>query len=429
MRLFPICYITMLIFLFSCRKEDPVYPEISITYPTENSTFMTGDTIKVRVSANAEKNINYLKLSLLNSSNTNLSAAQYFHPAGTNNTEHEFDFILGTQTLPSGEYNLVAEVSSDGLSSKDYIKIGLQTTPRRSLGYFIFTGQNGNQSKIYYLDSSGTEIHFATTPGDMTNGYCHSRNMQVVCIGHMSGAFNVFSFPEAEIVFSIPVIPDPPFPYYEGLYCSENNYFISLSEGRIKCYNPGGVLIGDHGYQPYKTLNLITIGEKSYAVQYNNMSTPKRLAEIYTSTGYIISSQQIFFDPVKLLALSNNKIAIVANKNSQGIIYLLDTYNMSLTAQNLNYPDMVFTDAVSIDQNQLLISGDSNLFVYTPASYSLAIFSTLVKAKKLAFDSENQKILCANGKEVIWLNITGNTIVDTKIFSDSVKSIDVMYNY
>ena len=92
MRLFLIILPFALFLFSSCRKDDPVYPLIKIVSPDENSTFMSGDTIKVNVNASAEKKIDYIRLVLLNSDYTNVSSAEYFYPVENSVINYNFDF-------------------------------------------------------------------------------------------------------------------------------------------------------------------------------------------------------------------------------------------------------------------------------------------------------------------------------------------------
>lgn len=227
------------LFICSCNKEGDSYsPKITITKPYENQFFMAGETVNVLATICDDRKLENVNIKILNNNFVGVSASQTFYPEN-NCTEINRDISIDNILLPGGTYYVQVSAFDGTNTTNEFRKIRINEVSKKLKFILVLTKKNGALT-INKIDS----LHHVSQLKTITTDYCGSAvscdAQQLYIAGRHTGDVSVYGISDWQLLWNVPVIVNPPFPYFKAVDVHNTQLYVSFREGRFAIYNGTG---------------------------------------------------------------------------------------------------------------------------------------------------------------------------------------------
>ncbi len=411
----------------SCKRDkDNEAPNITVSKPYENQQFSVYDTITIKAIIGDETVVEQVDFTITDDNKVPVqpTTSLFFSQKDVSITSY---IHITNKNLSSGNYYLWIR-ATDGTNIRNkYIRIFIYELERKLDQVFVFGYADTTTINVYTLDSNILIKAF-----DYHSDYCATAINSEFGILYSCGKFygNLFAFNTSDYstLWGIPVVSNPPFPFFNDIFYCNKLLYTSFYNGFVRGYD----LNGSVKYAAIAPNNIIP--DKIYAkgnflfCDHSLVSGSNRIFGLY----YLVSgaSKQQISSTMKVVTISeqsNNSIFVFGNENYQGKIYLYDIDGNGWWESHPVPSGSIFDVAV-IDNNNFLIAHTNGIYHYDYSMNSLTLFKAGNAFSKIKFDSVSQELYVVSGNEIIVYNYPDGTFFKSYSIPNQILDFQLLYN-
>jgi hypothetical protein len=423
-------FFLLLIMVFGCKKEDNNVPEILFTKPSANQTFSVSDSINVSAIVSDDDAIREIQLCLVNENRLAVSK-NYIFKATTNPYLLDFQYPIDNDMLSSGKYYLrIKAYDNDDAVKNKYQEIYINELPKE-LKNIVVIKKSGVHIIVEMLDSSFQSTLWNPIYTDFSAAAVDSKNQQLIIAGNIIGDIVAYHTETQTANWSIPAIPNPPFPFCTHLCVENNEVLISLYyDNLFKIYSSSGSLIQS---TPTDIPDFYPVfAYKSsyyYIVGIRGISGTNAIMLLHPSSLYMHNCHFISHKIIALFDYDDDAVFCFGNNAGQGImeIYKISDNN-SWTPHTI--PNGEIYDVAEIAKGEYYIAHTNGLYKYKYFNNSLVQILSSTNPRKIAYDKENLALYMHENTGLFSsYSMSGiPSLINQQTVNDSVLDIQLLFN-
>jgi hypothetical protein len=412
-----------------CKKDqsDGSPPRIEITNPYDSQSYTAGDTIYADFSVSDNSAVSSISFGLVDANMAVALNAVQVTPAGNNGTYH-LVYPIYDLHLASAVY-YVKVTASDGYNSiSRYQKINLSAIPKVRKGYYYVTRPLANLVKIWALDTNLVSSAYYSLNGDLVSTGLSSYTQDLFTCGMYTGNMSAVSLLNPALKWSIPVVNNS-IPYFEGVYNSGVNTYVSFYSGQIKGYDQNGSQrFNAAATNNYFPMHIFRHGGYIAAEAKDVSSSAKKIILFYVSSGQGYQECVMTQDVAAFFTYDTDNIFVMGNNGNQGVVQLYQVSTNGFWSPITLAPGKLLS-AVQVDANTYLIAhSNGTIYKYTYSNSSIVPFITGVVAAHMSYDDVNQEVLVSEAGQLKLYNYANAGLINSTTASDSVCGLHVLFN-
>jgi len=414
--------------IFSCKKDkDETPPVITISNPHDNQQYTALDTVWVLTAIADETSLQQIEITLTDINKIPVLSTVVITPE-TNSITLTIPYVLDDINLASGSYYIWIR-ASDGTNIHDKFRsISINEVPKELKYVYLFTF--GNSTTVHALRKSptGNPQQLFDINGDFTGSAISSKFQKFFTCGKITGNLNAYNIVDNEESWSVPVISNPPFTYFENVSCYNDIIYVSFYDGYIKGYNNNGTITITANSPAGSYPTVIAAGDNYLYADHAMISGSSRIfGEYYITTGILKQQITTNYEIVKIFEKDNDNVFLFANQNGQGILRLYNITDNG-TWEPHTMPAGQIHDALQIDGNAYLIALDDGIYKYQYANNSLTAYLPGVYAITLKYDVLNSEVYINTGTQINVYDYSTHTLINTIPSADPILDFQFLYN-
>ena len=417
----------LLLSVASCKKNiDEQIPDVTINSPYENQQFSVFDTIQINAKAEDETTLEKIEVILTDANRIPIQNIISLFPQQKKVTI-SVPFILEDVSMSTGTYYIWIKASDGTNTSNTFRTIIINGVPRELKDIYIFT--YGNSATIHVIKKtlSGNPQQQFDINGDFSGSAISSKNQLLYSAGKIYGNLHAYNVLDNSESWNVPIVSNPPFPYFTNISCYNDILYCSFYDGMIRGYNKNGTALYT-AITPYSSYPIkVSAGNNYVYVDHAMYSGSARIFGVYFFVSGILKQQlNTDYNAVRIFEKDNDNVFIFANKNGQGLIKIFSISGNG-TWEPHTLPSGKINDVVQIDENAYIIAHENGLFKYQYNNNSLTDYSAIV-AKSLKYEELASEIYACTTHEIKILKYNSNTLVNNIMVADSIVSFELLYN-
>ncbi|MEI6122806.1 MAG: hypothetical protein WCQ95_04190 [Bacteroidota bacterium] len=380
--------IILALILVSCKKQSDTFaPQITITTPYENQQYVVNDSIHILANVCDDRKLQSIDISVTDASFVSVLTLNTINPPN-NCIDINTNLVIDNYFLPTGNYYLVIKAWDGTNETKKFQKININAVPKK-LKYVIVVTKASNTIHINKIDSTNAIIPVATLAGDYCGSDVSSNAQQFYIAGRYHADVSVFSTIDWQLQWNIPVIVNPPFPYFEAIAVYNSQLYVSYRQGKFEMYNQSGSIRAsrdiDYGNFPKKFLLL-----NKYLITYEQSpSAADKQFVVYFTPSYSIKNKLLITFQVQNLFIKNDDNCILfSNYNNQGTAKLF-TISTHTFFDSYTFSDGPIVSSTQIDVNNYLVLAADGVYWYDYQTTSNVMLNTAQNSQTVVYDEMN----------------------------------------
>ncbi len=417
------------LFCAACTPAEDyiVPPEITVFSPFEGQSCGYGDTLLIEAKVTHPARIDFVRVSLLGTAGQPVAPSMDF-VAGVTEYNLNAYISLDNLLLASGNLTLQVRAYAGDVSSGAWITINYQQL-EKSLEAFVTVCKNGADSYSVYRTGLNQETDLLYTfDGDYSGSGISSSKQLVYTCGSQTGSLMAWNLQNGTAKWSVPAVPAPPLPYFNSVYCTENEVFISIRDGYIQGYDAGGMAT-------YRS-SVFTNGRFTHMVR-----TQGWLAAIFEPYHGNLSSLVLFNYPggtVHKQVQFSGKAAGLGTFGKEGVVLYVNETNgcrARLFSYSLNtfvtIREFPFTEIKNVTGDfttHTFLSAGKDVWWFRSASGSLVHYIQQGEINAMVYDSIGNLLFVSSGYHTGVYRIPDNHPVYTFASDKEIVDIHLLYN-
>ena len=420
--------LSVILILFSCKKDtDNKEPRITITNPYENQQFTALDTIPVIAEIEDETTLKHINITLTDNNKIPVLNTVSIIPQNKK-VNISVPYILDNINLTSGNYYICIN-ASDGINSHyTYRGININGIERKLTYTYIFTYKNSNTIHVSHINSTGDTQQLFDISSDFCSAAICSRHQLFYTAGKSFGDVSAFEVADNSLKWSLPVVSNPPFPYFTNIGCYNDILYVAFYDGFIKAYNNNGSITvtaqSSAGSYPVK---LFANSSYLFADHAFYSGSARIFGVYYLVSGALKQFINTNYSVVDIFEKDNDNVFIFANFGGQGIIRLFSISGNG-TWEPHTVPSGKINDVLQINENTYIIAHESGLYKYIYNSNSLISFISGINASSVKFDDISSDVYVSVGNKLLIYDYLSHSLINTITTTDSILDFQLLYN-
>ncbi len=415
------------IFHLSCRKnKDEVAPVITIIKPYENQQYSTLDTVWVTATVDDETALKQIDVTLTDENKTPVLQTMSTLPNNKNYT-FTIPYDINDIELSSGNY-FIRVRATDGTNVHDtYRTIKIDAIPK--VLKYVYILSFGNSTTIHALrkTSSGNPQQMFDINGDFSASAVSSKFQLFYTCGKTFGDMHAYNVSDETEAWSIPVISDPPFPYFENIGCYNDILYTSFYNGYIKGYNKNGSITFNAttptGTYPQKVM---VTSSYLFADHAEYSGSAKVFAVYYAVSGALKQQMTTNYGVLEMFEKDNDNIVLFGNQNGQAVMNIYKISDNGTWAPH-TLPTGKLYDAIQLSEDHYILALASGLYYYDYSDNSLTSYLSDI-ATDIKFDSTTSELYASSGHNIRVYDYNSHTLINTITVADSILDFRFLYN-
>ncbi len=423
-----IAYLFIIIFCISCKKsKDENAPVITIVKPYENQQFSVPDTITVEISVEDETTLTQVEITLTDENKVPVLATTSIVPQNKK-INITVPYSIDDISLTSGSYYIHVR-ASDGTNIHDsYRTIYLNEVPKELKYIYILTHENSTTIHMLRKTPNESPQQLFDINGDFSSSSASSKFQQFYTCGKIFGDLNAYSVPGNTVAWFVPVVSDPPSPYFNYINYFNNILYVSFYYGYIRGYkNDGSVAFAANSPNGSYPIKLFADKNYLFAEHLIQSGYSRIFGVYYLATGALKQWIDIDYNVVDIFEKDDDNIFIFANKNGQGIIRLY-TISENGTWEPHTLPAGKINSVSQVDENNYIIAIESGLYKYQYNNNSLTDYVPGSNVASVKYEPTTSEIYTASGNELKIYDYNSHSFINTITFADSILDFQFIYN-
>lgn len=410
--------------LCHCKKDEGPVPRITVLSPADLSSYNVGDSIPCVASITHTKELESIKVSLLNADNIPVLPTKFIYPSG--NT-YELDYMYPiSKDLESGQYSLLISAGDGKLTANTYTTVMITSLVRYFEKAIVICRNNLSKSSLYAIDENGDYENMLTLLSGYTDSDISSGLRQLYFLRpnpYRLIAFDLDSLSE-EYVVDAP----PPSPIFNSVHFDQGLAYVTNHNGEIRGYDQFG------NTKLVTGLDLDTIPENCWIHENlilaycERLGSPERyMKQFYKGTGVFRMALKIDLSVVEVFSLDAENAFLVGNDNNIARAYIYNVVD-NVLYQEMSFPQGVVRSAAQISEEIILIGHEDGIYLYDHSSNSLSPWLSGIEAEVMAFDDQRQLVYISSGEKVYAYSYPGSKLLHETTLPFGVLNILVQYN-
>ncbi len=417
--------ITLIILILACKEESETIPIVNIMKPFDGQEFNVLDTIVVSGTANDDKGINKISISLTDNNLVNLLPPVTINVNNKEKVVFNELYPVDDIQLSSGYYYIVITAKDNFATARKYRSIRLREVPLELEKIIAVTQPNEKNTEINEFDLllNKKKLLHINCPCFLSD--ISSKYHQLYFISD-NDPEHLYCYNMNDLSIEWESEPGIPFPYYSALYTNELVY-AGTENGTLYGYNQSGtvrysivakedtipeniVLCGNY----IVTDNRLTLGQEHYIVIY------------HCNTGAYMKRKLIDFDIVYFIPINNNCLFVLGNKHNgivAGKYYLSENYFEHLS-QNTGKA----IDVDSVSKDELVVATNNGIYSYQTNNGNFNQLPISYFPKYIEYDEIYNILVCGNENTLKIYSYSNNSKLADVYLNAQLKNIHLLYN-
>lgn len=426
-----VLYAILCVIVFSCKKEkDDTGPRIVFNSPVENQSYNVFDYVIVNATVTDDKTIASVNINLLDYQHNAVHSTMAVNVSSSPSFTFNVAYYLDNIHLETGAYFLQITASDGKNDSRKVQPIFITEAPKVLKSTFVVTKPNSTTTVINKLDTVANNlIPYRTFSGDYLSSAANSYYQYYYNCGSVNGAFAGVDLTYDLVKFTInPVVTGQP--YFTGFYPVQKTNYVALKTGYIRGYDYNGNIVyganavsGNYAKQMISNTNYL-ISEQ------NDLTTGAGILVTYYPTGAIQQQVALNQNVIAMYEKDYANVFVFGNSVGQGLFQLFDRENNYLWNP---YPSPLATGTIlSVAQISstvyLIAHSNGTIYKYQYQTTSVTPYLAGYTALQLKYDDVNNHVYIVEDTKITVVNYSSLSVVKTILSSDSIKSVDLLFN-
>lgn len=417
-----------ILFFYSCDKNnDTSAPQINIASPLENQLFQVGDTVQLIAGICDDSKLNHVSFRIVNSDFVSATPAITIYP-DNNCTEINHGIAISDMMLESGTYYVMVTAFDGTNTTNGYRKIGINAVDKR-LSYILVLTKNDDQVTVHKIDSLNAVSEVKTIFSDYCGSAVSNDARQFYIGGRFTSGVSVFSLDNWQPQWQVPVVVNPPFPYFEAIDVHNMQLFVSFREGRFAIYDHAGNIIASRlvengefpkAFLPFKDY-LITFETSPDGMQ-------KHLLAYFVPSMAVYKKIFVNYDILKIFPCNAEECLLFCNSGNLGVVKLFSLSTGAVTDKYV-FPEGAFDGVACIDGSQYLLISGNEIWYFSYSQKGFTLWATAVNPRCLMYEQTEGCFYFAENQHQVRKNrLSPQENLGTYTFQDTIINILPVYN-
>jgi hypothetical protein len=399
-----------LVFFGSCRdSQENLFPIVSIQSPYDGELFSPGDSINVSASISDDDLIVRVLIQLVNSNYIPCGKAVEMN-VGLKDHQLNTIYIIPDDVPWSEHYYLLIRAWDKHDYKNKYRRILISPKPESYLGLLMVCQESPSSKAIYLLDTLLNIKKISSFPGDSGSAAIWPAQGLLSTAGRVLGNLITLKVSDSTLAWSIPIVPNPPHPFFHEIATYNGMLFVCMEEGFVAAYNSSGTKAmqtpSNSSHYP-SSLSFDASHVNIFWKDRNNAGG--YIGRHYLSSGHQQEAISVSFQVLKMLGDDDGTIRLFYQEAGQ----VMGKQIVNGSLQNwINLPQGSFKDALLLGQGRLLLSLSSGCYLIDSSGQYISQLNAS-KAGRLAIDKSRQILYSVSGNHLTIKNL--NTGVEQSI--------------
>jgi len=428
-----ICAVMLALLLggISCSKEkDDKNPVVEIELPSENQTFMIGDSIRVKGWASDETALKSVQVTI---TDMNFIVRDYMANITVSGNPQYFDFwyMPTSLKLPDGDYFLQVR-ASDGVNTKyKYRQIRLSGNSQVLKSLVVITRTGTVSFSLNTLDPATLGFKQQADYQHTYSGSGISWYAEQLCLlGKGFGECYVLDPEDYTLKFKLQQDGTPSLDYHEKLLAGTDRFYLGLTDGYVKGYNKLGVQQFIAEITPGRRPREMALHRQLFlVVAEEHRSDPGSwIGTYFLSSGNKWTEYRLpeGFEVVSIASVSNDEVLLAGNLNGIG---RLIQWNISASAITTAWeaPSGKINDMLSAGGGAFLLACDADIKVFQLPQQSVATLLSHPGAMRLRIDPGTGTLFTGNTNAITAYHLGSGATLWHKTFTGALADFHLNY--
>lgn len=421
------------VLLSGCDKE-AVPPTVELLAPRDGFKADVGDTLKVRLRAEAaEKGLHKGSLVLLDNAHRQALPSKSFGFHGEVKAEEKILYPIDQEAGGKGSsYDLKVTVEGkNGETNTAFAEGQVTGKPRKLEKAFVVMHPIKDRVKVFAIKElqKGPEL-FKDLQTDYSGSASSSLHSELLIAGSHTGDLRAFDAATGQQVWSVPNQGAAQYPYFLDLESEQNGEWVlaPLGTERLEGYRGGsGPDLTAEALDAHFMQELALIDGRILSEQEPIGSDPRQWVTYYASTGAIGTQKQIpQRDIVRILPGDPGNAIVLANVNGQGKLLHYDIQGRFFQ-ELATPPSGLLKHGVRMGGGRVLLVHSQGLMIYKKGSSLFRELGSVVP-QAIAYDDVSEQIYSAEGEKLRVRDTKDGTVQWEHAFNDSVRDLHLLYD-
>lgn len=422
--------LVLAVFFPSCKKnKDTEDPVISLMTPIDNAQYQFGDTIYISGIITDNVNIEWVKISLLNSLSSSVMDPVYLYP-GSRSYDLSLHYPLDDLTLPFDVYTLQVTASDGENERRAFVSLNIMAAEKTFERLLAICASNALKTYVYAIDESGASESIMNIDHAYVDSDISSLNRQLYYVKpepSIMYAYNLDFLTEDyqyQAGQPYPVINDVHNNVWDMVYVASEN-------GDILSLNPNGS-IAMVTQANSDTIPKLVVRQGLYVVAYcEERGGPERyLRKYHYSTGALLESVDIDVDAVSLFYSDGNWTFIFGNDDMGGCVFPYHVPDNELSPR-YGVPEGNLICVEQVDVFRYLVATEQVVYEYNYDYYnnSISQWSLIQNVSSIACDRTSGIVYLSQGNVITIANLDDGEVLNNISLPYEVMKLHIQYNW
>jgi hypothetical protein len=423
--------VSALLFCFSCSKGDDYItpPFVIISNPFQNQIFGYGDTIFIKASISHFREIENIKISLLNKAFSPVLPVLNYS-VNVNDYQINTYFVLEDINLDEGEYFIQIKVSDKQSSWNEWADIRIAEVARELKSVIAVVAKTDiiNAFEVFETPLNGNSSKLYDFSGDHLGSEVNSKYNIHFTVGRIYNGLIAWDMDKKIPGWSIPAIVDPPQEWFYSLYADDKEVFVSTRDGYVIGYDRfGKVSFRSLQFQNGKFTHFVRHQNTLIAVFEPFNSHLQELVVFNYPGGTVQRRLQISGNVKHLSVYNSGSILVFSDQATKLSVFEFTIENSTL----VKLKDFAFENCdivIGSGKDHYFISSGNEIWWYRPETGSATIYTTVQEPGSMAFDELNNQLLVVTGSTISYHRLPFSQSLGNIEMPGRVVGIKLRYN-
>jgi len=426
-----ISIIAIISIFYSCKKEEDLdIPRVTFEYPSENKSYVVGDTITVKVVIESNSPIKSVYFSLVNDDLIPVITNYHYSSEVVSGKAIIYSFPIDNMRLEGGKYQISCIVTNQKETKHKYLNVLVSALDRVLRDVAVVT-RNASHIKIWSIgaDMNKTPELLFEVNSDYSASCYLPFNERIAMGGSIIGDINVWNYFTKDTLQLIDNQTNPPFPCFTTVSSIGDYLAVGYYAGRVSLFNSYGekrfVINTKAGYFPKMIIDV----DKNYYIEESEKSGNKNIISVFKKeTNSFYSYFSVNGKLVGAFPFEGDDAMIFFNVGSVGNVekYI---YTANATTEPVYYNGDKIVSTAQIDAKNYLIATVNDLLWYQYQKSSIAPILSNRAFMNLKYDELSNSIFVNENMTIRRIAIPNGQIISSKSIGEEVLDIHLIYNY
>jgi len=420
-----------LLLSFSCSKGDDYItpPSVTISNPFQNQIFGYGDTIFIKASISHFREIENIKISLLNKAFSPVLPVLNY---SVNVLDYQINtyFVLEDINLVDGEYFIQIKVTDKQSSWNEWADIRITEVLRefKSIIAVVANPDLLNTFEVFETPLNAASSKLYVFSGDHLGSEVNSKYNLHFTAGRIFNDLIAWDINKKVANWSVPAIVNPPQDWFCGLYADEKDVFVSTRDGFIVGYDRFGKV-------SFRSLQFQN-GEFTHFISHQNMliavfepynSQFQELVVFNYPGGTVLRRLQISGKVKHLSIYNSGSVLVFTDQTTKPAVFEFTIENSTF----VKLKDFAFDNCdivIGSGKDHYFISSGNEIWWYRPQTGSAILYTSVQEPGSIAFDELNNQLYVASGSTISYHRLPFSQALGNIEMPGRVVGINLRYN-